>query len=496
MSGFALLYMFYGLAFFCMGLVVMLEVGRGTDLRLKHALRPLAIFGLVHGVHEWFEMFLTLGLLDIFTREPLLWDSLRIGMLATSFLALTAFGSSLLAPDERRRRLSLLTPLAQAGLWGFGMLVLRDRYVATPDLWAVADVWSRYVLGVPSALIASVGLIALQRTFRQAGMEQFGRDSLWAAVAFAWYGSVGQIFTQVSPLAPSNVINQELFLELFGFPVQIIRALAAIVSAVFVIRFMRAFEVAIQRQIAELQQGQLVEAQRREALRGDLLKRVVQAQESERQRIARELHDETGQALTAIGLGIKGIQGLIPETAEKAQNNLRNLERLTGHSLNELQRLISDLRPSHLDDLGLPAALRWYVGNLQNLNDLQIKVTIKGIPKTIPSEVQTTLFRVAQEALTNTIRHAHAANARVLLSFAETDVRLLIEDDGSGFDPRMIRNPNRKTWGLLGMEERAALLGGKLKLQSHPGGGTRIEVRIPYDFQGRGNDEDPTAAGR
>jgi len=244
---------------------------------------------------------------------------------------------------------------------------------------------------------------------------------------------------------------------------------------------LRAFEVETRNKIAALQAAQLEDAQRREAQRGELLKRVVMAQETERQRIARELHDETGQALTAIGLGLRGVSTMLRADVEKAAHNLRHLESLTDKSLNELQRLIADLRPSHLDDLGLPAALRWYAGEVQSRAPLAVSVEVVGEPRPIPSAVKTALFRVVQEALTNVIKHAQAENVRVRLSYDDGTVSALIEDDGQGFDPGRLAFTRRPSWGLLGMQERASLLGGQFTLQSSPGQGTCVEVIIPFN---------------
>jgi len=204
-STIALIFFFYGLAFFSMGLAITLEVGRASDSRLRRALLPLAGFGWIHAIHEWLEMFIVLGALPLLEAQPLAWESLRIGLLTFSFLSLAAFGASLLSPNENIRRMSLLVPLLLAAVWGFGVLFFRGWFTLSDGLWDVIDVWTRYVVGIPAALLASAGLIAQQRAFRRAGMVQFGRDSLWAAVAFAWYGLVGQMFTRESALPPSTV---------------------------------------------------------------------------------------------------------------------------------------------------------------------------------------------------------------------------------------------------------------------------------------------------
>jgi len=492
-SAFALVYFLYGLAFFCMGLIVWLERGRGSDERLRHALRPLAAFGIIHGIHEWLEMFNILGLLPGQETAELFWEGLMLALLAFSFLSLAAFGASLLSPNAEIRRISLLLPLALAGIWVFGLLLLRGHYSIGNDLMGMADVWTRYVIGIPAALVACVGLVFQQRAFRRAGMTRFGRDSLWAAVAFAWYGLIGQTFTRESTLPPSTVINQSLFLDVFGFPVQLMRAAAAVVAAIFVVRFLRSFEVEQQAQIAQLQAARIKEAEQREAMRGELLGRVVAAQEAERQRIARELHDETGQALTAAGLGLRGIATSLDQDIERAAVNLGQLEIMVSEALNELQRLIADLRPSHLDDLGLAATLRWWAEEVENRGTLKVDVKVTGERKErLTPPVRLALFRVTQEALNNSIKHSGATKAIVELVYRDDAVSVLVADNGRGFDiDKVMSDKVHRSWGLLGIQERASLLGGQVRVDSQSGVGTRVMITIPY--QSLGDQEDNEA---
>ena len=491
-----LVYFFYGLAFFCMGLAIMLELGHATNDRLRHAFRPLAAFGLLHGIHEWVEMWELLGILPGQYSYPMLWAGIDLVIFTFSFLSLAAFGVFLIARSERAQRFSLLVPLGMIAIWGLGMLIVSGQYPLGQDLHHVAHAWTRYVLAVPAALLASAGLIVQQREFRRAGMAQFGRDSLWAAIAFLWYGLAGQTFPAESPIPPSNLINEDLFLQLFGFPVQLIRASAAILAAVFIIRVLRSFEVETRRRISELQTAQLEEAHRRETLRGEMLRRIVAAQESERQRIARELHDETGQALTAIGLGLRGVASSMRNDGNKSSGNLRQLEQLVEHSLMELQRLIADLRPSHLDDLGLGAALRWYGGEIEKRLPLEVKVSVHEEKMEISTELKTTLFRITQEALTNVIKHSAANQAKVSLDYQDTGVRLEVNDDGVGFDRTAMQSSARPSWGLIGMQERASLLGGKFDINSYPGSGTRVSVYIPYSSQAEEFEDENTSIAR
>jgi signal transduction histidine kinase len=475
-----LIYFIYGLAFFSMGLLVAVEGGRASDLRLRRALPPLAGFGLVHAAHEWTEMYGLMGHPANSFEISLLWGT-QLATLAFSFISLAAFGSFLLADDEIKRRLFLLIPIGLEAVWVFGLYHFRGQYTGQV-LWDIADVWTRYTLAIPSSILTATGLVMQQRAFRRSGLIRFGQDALWAAITFGWYGLFGQFFAKNTPLFPSNLINQQTFFELFGFPIQMFRAITAVAAALFVIRFLRAFQVETERKIADLQAAQLEESQQREIMRGELFRRVVAAQESERQRIARDLHDETGQSLTAIGMGLRGLSSKFGSRNKEASGTLHKLETLTADSLKELQRLISDLRPSHLDDLGLSAALRWYANRVQEHSTISVRVDILGEECDLDESMKITVFRIIQESLNNIIKHAQATQANIYLQFEEKNVRINVRDNGIGFDldSREQQRTSRPRLGLAGMQERAALLGGTVSVQSRPGYGTEVEALIPY----------------
>jgi len=223
------------------------------------------------------------------------------------------------------------------------------------------------------------------------------------------------------------------------------------------------------------------DAQEREALLGDLLHSVVGAQEAERQRIARELHDATGQSLTAIALGLSGAEKLLDSDPSVALQQIRELKLFTTDALGELRQLIADLRPSQLDDLGLVAALQWYVQEFDKRYPVQTHFEVIGNRARLPSEYETVLFRIAQEALNNVAKHSGASHATVQLELNPSQVCVRVDDDGRGFDlDQVLRSDGSHTgWGLLGIQERAALLGGSYSIESEPERGTHIRVQIP-----------------
>ena len=217
------------------------------------------------------------------------------------------------------------------------------------------------------------------------------------------------------------------------------------------------------------------ELREKEAMRGKLLEKLISAQEDERRRIARELHDEAGQALTALILNLE-----IAEQAAGAADpeRLRRLRGIAEDTLAELRRIIYDLRPTILDDLGLAAAVRWYVKESVEPQGLQVSMTISGADDRLPHHVETAVFRIVQEALTNILKHAQARRAEVDLRMGPSDVRIRIDDDGKGFDLSTVTARRDGGLGVMGMRERAELLGGHLQVASGPRG-TRVEAVIP-----------------
>ena len=224
------------------------------------------------------------------------------------------------------------------------------------------------------------------------------------------------------------------------------------------------------------------ELRRKEAVRGQLLRKIITAQEEERLRIARELHDEAGQALTSILVGLRVIDRA--QSMDTVHTLASDLKAVVTQTLDEVHALAMELRPSVLDDLGLVPALERYVQSCPSRFGFQADFVATGIrSRRLPSEVETTLYRIAQEALTNVARHADASHASVLLQQREGVVVLVVEDDGVGFDvDQMASSPEeRQRLGLFGIKERASLVEGRVRIESEPNAGTTVSVEIPLE---------------
>lgn len=215
----------------------------------------------------------------------------------------------------------------------------------------------------------------------------------------------------------------------------------------------------------------------RAELRAQFVNRVIAAQEVERRRIARELHDSTSQALTSLLVGLRALEQTGAENSDRRTEDLR---KIVSDTLEEVHTLAWQLRPSALDDLGLAAALERYTADYRERYELPVDLAIHGLREDrLTPEVETTIYRIVQEALTNVARHAQANQVSVMIEHRDGKTLVIVEDNGVGLDPGAAAKGSREHLGLFGIRERAELLGGKLSIESESGRGTSLFVEIP-----------------
>ncbi len=205
--------------------------------------------------------------------------------------------------------------------------------------------------------------------------------------------------------------------------------------------------------------------------------RVFSAQEEERKRIARELHDETSQALTSVIVGLKSLEKSGREC--DVQSQVAELRATVAETLEAVHRMAVELRPSALDELGLVPALRGYVKEYSRQHGIQVDLQVAGLRGRLSAEVEVAVYRVVQEALTNSAKYAQARKVAVRLSLDGSTLTATVRDDGIGFNVRQVQQSRDGGLGLFGMRERVSLLSGQLDIVSAPGAGTTILARVP-----------------
>jgi two-component system, NarL family, sensor histidine kinase UhpB len=327
-----------------------------------------------------------------------------------------------------RRDDSLIGQIVAANVVLFALTLLAASVAAGLDLGSSSKRWDLLILALAIVLTLCTNLWMLQRRFRP----------------------LESLIDQIEAIDPAEPTPLELRRS---DPVEEIDRLAS------------SFHGLLER----------IEEERRRS--GQL---AMRAQEEERRRLARDLHDEVNQALTAILLRL---EALAQETPPERAPELLELKRLVNQAMDELLNLARQLRPSALDDHGLLAALETQLKRFSARSGIEARLDTSGDPDTLADVVQTAIYRVTQEALTNVTRHAGATAVELVVAEDEGGVELRISDDGRGFDPSVLPHVNSLTpgrgLGLIGMAERARLVGGELDVRSAPGGGTTITLRVP-----------------
>ena len=472
-----LVYFVYGLAFFAMGIAMWLEAGRSPALAEARMLRPLAIFGLLHGTHEWLESYL-LQAVFLGVTSPAWLSVVRLALLAASFIFLFLYAvQMLLLVSPRDLRLRILR-FSIFGIYAIIILAsaLHALQTAALPISDFLDALARYLLAVPAAFLAAMALRAQARAAGQEFRAQLARSLTLAAIGFGVY-ALAQLFVRPLEMFPAQVLNADAFRIWVGFPIQLIRTLMAILITIALLAATQSVEEERKNQLFSAQQARLEALEQRDNLRRELLRHTVDTQEEERARIARELHDETSQLLSALTLELATLSNLAPRKPQM-QHSLRKLQDLSRQISQGLYDLVYTLRPAQLDDLGLVPALKSMIENEFRPKGLLVTFDVNGKPVRLEPLIEIVLFRVVQEALNNVTRHAQTGEASLQLEYAGEQVKLAIRDAGRGFDPDEPLHPPRG-WGLAGMRERIEAVNGEINISSAPKKGTTIEVVIP-----------------
>ena len=427
-------------------------------------------------------MFLLSGLIEF--QNPVLWNWLRAGILVISFASLLIFGIWIFSPQTtltQRQRLN-----RNSAVFIYTSAVLLVGLLVSPsggDRVGYIDGIARYFLAVPGAAIAGIALHRQAKLSEHQVLKGLGPALQVAGWGFILYAAT-QIFVPTLDFFPADWLNAASFSQTFGFPIQVIRAGMAVLITVSLIWATHLVDEERGRQFLAAQQSRMEtlnrlerEMRTRESMRQDLLRHIVVAQEDERARVARELHDETAQILTAFSFHLAALRNALPARAN-FQPQLDQLQLLSRQMSIGIYQLVRDLRPAQLDDLGLVPALQYQCDEALNRTGLKVRLSVLGERRRMDKLIETVLYRVAQEALTNVARHAAVQEADLTISYQPHQVVLSVVDHGKGFHLEDY-STDRHAWGLEGMRERAESVNGSLLLHSTRGSGTEVEIIVP-----------------
>jgi signal transduction histidine kinase len=447
----------YGQVFFVLGLAITWQSRRHSRLDLARSLGWLGVFGLVHGLHEWGDIFIPIQA-EYLSRawiETLL--VVQVCMLAFSFACLFQFGVETLRPLYPRLRWIQVVPSLVLIGWTIAFLWTSQvpRWNSS-QLVVYANIWARYLLGFPGALAAALGL--MQQTRQRIQLQEFShiaRTFQVASLALAAYAIFSGLFGPPAPFFPANVINADAVLNLLGMPPQVLRSLAGLVLVISVTRGLDIFDVEVDRRIEEMERTQI------------LL--------SERERISRELHDGAIQTVYTAGLMAESIRKKLADNNPLAARLDRVISALQ-HAIRDLRQFVVELEPSAHGE-GLEDGLRKLTEepHLQSLIKVEMKVACDGAELFAPARV-THVLAIVNDALSNVVRHARARHTWVVAERHNGQLEVVVADDGVGFSEEYVAG-----FGLRNMRDRARLLGGTLRIERRPPQGTQVVLSVPWD---------------
>lgn len=453
-----IIFFIYGQVFFVLGLAIALQYWRHSRLSLARSLKWLAAFGLTHGLHEWGDLFIPIQAQYMPTPIINLLYTLQLLLLAASFACLFQFGVETLRPLPHQQRLLRYLPGAILVLWIFWALGPSLTHSTDVMEWYTTNnIWARYSMGFPGAFLAAYGLRRQAHELITPLQTPYILRTLQVAgLALAGYGLFGGLVVPPGDFFPANWLNTVRFEQLTLVPVQVFRGLLGLTLTLAMIRAMEVFHDELDRRIRSMEEVQMLV--------------------TERERIGRELHDNTLQTIYAAGLLLGAVdKDLVKTGSPQHSTRLQKSIELLNQAVADIRGYIGALRPQSSSQ-SLAAGLEELAQaqHLRSLVDITLALNLPEGRALSPTHVGH-LLTIANEALSNVARHAHATNVLLRATSEDDRLRLEIKDNGHGLPEDYVLG-----YGLRNMQDRARMLGGDLALESQPGQGTSIIIEVPW----------------
>ena len=457
-----ILYFVYGQVFFIMGLVTGLQWRRNSHMELARPLPWLAAFGIAHGLNEWGHIFIPLQALYLPDPVVRVMVIAHLLLLALSYFFLLQFGIEMVLPLLPGQEWLRAVPALVLILWGLAV-ALRGLVAQDPlnVLVAIGEVWARYFLCLPGALLASVGLFRQARQVRGLGLGRIATYLNGAAASFLVYALVGGLLVPAAPVFLAETLNYTLLDATVRIPAPVFRSLCGLAMAFFAVRSLEIFQAEDDRRLAEV----------------ELARRLAE----DRERIGRELHDGIIQKIYAAGLSLEDARLLVGEDPPQAQTRIQGVMDVLNQTIQDIRRYIFDLRTAE-QTRELEMVLEGLVRDirLDTLLEVDLEVTGQRCCWMASQEISH-ITQITREALSNVVQHSDATQVTVRLSYLGSATRLTIVDDGKGMANSELPGGPHQGQGLANMQARAKMLGAELVLEDNPGRGLALVLTIPCD---------------
>ena len=464
-----LVFFVYGLSFFLLGTAVSFQARKGSGFRVGRYLWMLGAFGLLHGLHEWQDMFLILG--DPYWNQAEIRgiEILRFFVGQISYIFLFQFGLSLLVHGQRTSTRLPRCSLAIYGVAVIGLLVWGLRSQFDSRWFHNSDIAVWYLLALPGAVLTAA---AFYRETRSPEMRQLGAKSVMIglvglAVAFAVYAVLAGIIVREASFFPASIINYATFLDLTGLPVQFLRACSAIAMVVFLSNVLAIFELETKHKLEHAYQE------------------VMRISNQDQMRIGQDLHDGLGQHLAGTAYIAKALEKTLRSDSPDAALSAEQISKLLDESVAMTRALSRGLYPVSLEEHGLGFALKELAENTERMFHVECIAVVDESIRLPTGETSLHLFRIVQEAVSNAGKHARANRIQIGLHDAREGITLQVADDGSGIpnttDPE-------EGIGFRTMHYRAGLIGAQLTIRPGSDKGTVVLCSLPASPPGKDGD--------
>lgn len=456
----------YGIIFFLMGFGILLKNKQHSRFKLVKALKWLALFGIVHAIADWGHLFIPIQKDYSSPELYVLLKSIRIIINTASFVFLLQFGISLLVGMRKLPEKLSFLPGILFVLW-LAQFLIYNSIFGVPDhelLWVrISDIWSRYLFALPGALLTGYGILIQKEEFIALGHDKFINVLNLASVSFIIYGIAAGFFVPEGPVLLAQAINADVFFQIVGFPIELIRAGSGLLMAISILKLIQVFDQEYLNRLRESQKEKTVY--------------------EERNRFAQDLHDGIIQSMYAMNLQLDVVKHLLDKDVDLAKEKLDVcLEKRNG-IIHQVREYIGELRRTTEERQSLENRIVEIIEELGIYERMEFEFRYDYHGEEIPMNLVYHITHILKEAIVNVVKHAQATSLTLLIDGEEGVLYLELSDNGIGFSDNAIysRGKSGTKQGIKNIKDRVRALNGQIKIKSSKKAGTRITIHVPIE---------------